>query len=103
MTRHRYSTPMPDSLRHLLRAGQHPARAVACPWCAAAEHRPCVMKTNQRQLPLPHPARISAWVRGVACCPLCQVEPGVECHLDGRPLPQGAVHPARETEAQETT
>jgi hypothetical protein len=103
MTRHRYSTPMPDSLRHLLRAGHHPARAVPCSWCGAAEHRPCVTKTSSRQLPQPHPQRVSAWARQAAVCPLCQVAPGTECHLDGRPLPQGDVHPARLAEAEVTT
>lgn len=45
----------------------------------------------------------NAAARAVACCPTCQVEPGTECHLDGRPLPQGDVHPARLAEAEVTT
>jgi hypothetical protein len=42
------------------------------------------------------------WARIVACCPTCQVEPGVPCHHDGIPLPDGAVHTRRYTEAEET-
>lgn len=103
MTRYRYSAPMPENLRHLLRAGQHPARAVACPWCDAAEHRPCRSQSRARLLPEPHPARVSAWARQSAVCPLCQVAPGTECHLDGRALPGGAVHPARLAEAREAS
>ncbi|MFD8088704.1 zinc finger domain-containing protein [Streptomyces malaysiensis] len=93
--------PMPDSIRHGLRAQQHPARSVACPHCGAKEHRPCTSRSKTRQMPQPHPSRISAWVRATAVCPECQVEPGVPCHLDGRELRDGAVHPRREVEARE--
>lgn len=96
------AAPMPESIRSLLRAKQHPARAVRCPHCGAAEHRPCVVRSNSRLLPQPHPARVTAWARATAVCPACQVEPGVPCHLDGRPFPDGHVHPQRETEARRT-
>ena len=103
MTR-RPAAEMPDSVRHFLRAKQHPARAVECPFCEAREHRPCTTKSKRRQItdtPV-HPARVSAWVRTTACCPVCQVEPGVPCHEAGRPLRGGDVHPRRQVEAEET-
>lgn len=55
----------------------------------------------QRRPPAtPEQARIAAWTVLVAVCPACQVEPGVPCHLDGRPL--DTPHPQRTTEAKET-
>jgi hypothetical protein len=42
------------------------------------------------------------WARTVACCPTCQVTPGVPCHRDGIALPDGAVHTARYQEAERT-
>lgn len=98
----RHGADMPDEIRHLMRARQHPARAVACPHCGAHEHRPCTTVSKRRLMPEPHPGRISAWVRSIACCPTCQVEPGVPCHWAGAPLHDGAVHPRREVEAKET-
>lgn len=95
------AAPMPDSIRHGLRAVQHPARAVVCPHCGAGERRPCMTISGRRRMPEPHPARVSEWVRATACCPVCQVEPGVPCHLDGRELRDGVVHPRREDEARE--
>ncbi|MFF4403664.1 hypothetical protein [Streptomyces sp. NPDC001404] len=95
----RYSAPMPEDLRHFMRAKHHPARSVDCPHCHAHEHQPCTTRSQRRRLPAPHPQRISAWARATACCPACQVEPGIECHLDGWPLHDGAVHPQRQTEA----
>lgn len=92
--------PMPDSVRHALRARQHPARAVRCPHCEAAPFRPCRVPVRAVVMALPHPARIAAWVQAVACCPACQVEPGVPCHESGRPLHDHAVHPQRTTEAE---
>jgi hypothetical protein len=103
MTR-RPAAEMPDTVRHFLRAKQHPARAVACPHCEAHEHRPCTTKSKRHliaDVPV-HPARVSAWVRATAVCPVCQVEPGVECHEAGRALHDGAVHPRRQVEAEET-
>ncbi|GCD38008.1 hypothetical protein OEIGOIKO_05818 [Streptomyces chrestomyceticus JCM 4735] len=94
--------PMPETIRHYLRARQHPARAVECPHCGAHPHRPCTTISGRRLLPEPHPQRVSAWVRAIACCPACQVEPGVPCHLDGRPLRNGEVHPQRAAEAAVT-
>lgn len=96
------AAPMPDSIRHLLRARQHPARSVECPHCGAHERRPCTTPSKRRLLTEPHPQRVSAWVRETACCPACQVEPGVPCRLDGRPLRNGDVHPQRAAEARET-
>ncbi|HCA85480.1 MAG TPA: hypothetical protein DEQ61_08305 [Streptomyces sp.] len=102
MTQRQPAAPMPDSIRHTLRAVQHPARAVACPHCGAHEHQPCRTRTGRRIPALPHPSRIAAWVRITACCPACQVEPGIECHEQGRALRDGGVHPRREIEARET-
>lgn len=96
------SSSMPESIRHILRAQQHPARAVACPHCGAGERRPCTTPSKRRVMTLPHPARISAWARVTACCPACQVEPGVSCHTEGRALLGGQVHPRRVAEARET-
>lgn len=97
MTKH--GAPMPDSLRTLFRARQHPARSVECPHCGAAANRPCRNQQRTRVMTDLHPRRISAWAVTVACCPACQVEPGVECHTEGRPLTYA--HPRREVEAQE--
>lgn len=99
MTR-RPAAPMPESVRHFMRAGQHPARSVACPHCAAAEHKPCVVRPSGRLLPDVHPKRRSAWAEQTACCPHCQVAPGTPCHLDGIPLQQ--VHARRYLKAEET-
>lgn len=96
------AAPMPEMIRHTLRAQQHPARTVRCPHCDAHEHRPCTTPSKRRLLTLPHPARISAWARATACCPACQVEPGVSCHNQGRALPGGQVHDRRVAEARET-
>lgn len=53
--------------------------------------------------------RIPQWLREAreqarttACCPRCQVTPGVPCHTDGIPLPDGQVHARRYQEAEET-
>ena len=96
----RYNAPMPDSIRHILRAKHHPARAVPCPHCGAAAHRPCVLKTRNRVLTEPHPQRVSEWAQTVACCPDCQVTPTVPCHENGRA--RATVHDCRYTEAEET-
>jgi hypothetical protein len=92
--------PMPDSIRHALRAKQHPARCVPCPHCGAGAHRPCVLRTNSRILPQPHPQRVSDWAEATACCPQCQVTPGVPCHEDGRA--RTTVHARRYQEAEAT-
>lgn len=99
MTR-RPSAPMPNSLRHFMRAGQHPARSVPCPHCHVAAHKPCRVPSSGRVLPQPHPQRMSAWAQTTACCPECQVTPTVPCHLNGRALP--TVHNRRYQEAKET-
>ncbi|WP_030024948.1 zinc finger domain-containing protein [Streptomyces monomycini] len=100
MTRRIPGAPMPDVVRHALRARQHPARAVECPHCGAHPHRLCTTISGRRRLPQPHPKRIAAWARTVACCPTCQVEPGAPCHRDGRQLPGGTVHARRYAEAE---
>ncbi|MFG3510215.1 hypothetical protein ACGF5F_32485 [Streptomyces sp. NPDC047821] len=99
MTR-RTSAPMPDTLRHFMRAGQHPARSVPCPHCGAAAHKPCRVRATDRTLPDVHPARRSDWARTVACCPHCQVEPTIACHDNGRP--RLTVHTRRYQEAEDT-
>ncbi|MEU9310911.1 hypothetical protein [Streptomyces sp. NPDC048256] len=96
----RYSAPMPDTLRHFMRAKQDPARAVACPHCSARAHRPCVLRKSGRLLTEPHPQRRSAWAEATACCPQCQVEPTVPCHEDGRA--RTTVHARRYQEAEAT-
>lgn len=92
--------PMPSDLRHFVRAKHHPARAVPCPHCGAHAHRPCVLRTSGRQLPQPHPQRVSAWAQTVACCPDCQVEPTTPCHDEGRA--RTTVHARRYQEAEAT-
>ena len=96
----RPNAPMPAELRHFMRAGQHPSRAVPCPHCGAAEHKPCRVMSSGRTLPDTHPARQAAWAEATACCPHCQVEPGAPCHTDGIPL-NDHVHARRYLEAQE--
>lgn len=96
------AAPMPDTIRHLLHARQHPARAVDCPHCGAHDRRPCTTISGRRRLSEPHPQRVTAWIRETACCPACQVEPGIPCHTDGWPLAGDDNHPQRETEAKET-
>ncbi|MFE7954412.1 hypothetical protein [Streptomyces sp. NPDC057413] len=96
----RPAAPMPDELRHFLRAQQHPARSVPCPHCGAHAHRPCVLRSSGRQLPQPHPQRVSDWARTTACCPECQVEAGAPCHDEGKA--RVTVHARRYQEAEET-
>ena len=91
----RYGAPAPDGIRHVLRAPHHPARAVECPHCGAHEHQPCTTISRRRRMADPHPGRITAWARTTSVCPVCQVEPGIECHLNGWPLAGGNVHPER--------
>ncbi|MFI5992430.1 hypothetical protein ACIBAC_11335 [Streptomyces sp. NPDC051362] len=92
--------PMPEALRHTMRAKQHPARSVPCPHCGAAVRRPCVLRTTGRSLPQPHPQRVSDWARATACCPDCQVTPEVPCHDEGRA--RNTVHARRYQEAEAT-
>ncbi|WP_405461539.1 hypothetical protein OG786_29135 [Streptomyces sp. NBC_00101] len=98
---HRYGqpAPMPDSIRQYMRGGQNPARAIACPRCGVAAHRPCRIPSRGVPLAQIHQQRIDAHTQTVACCPTCQVEPTIPCHANGRALDNGAVHPARHTEA----
>ena len=96
----RYTAPMPEELRHHMRAGAHPARSVPCGHCGAREHRPCTTPSKRRTLPQPHPRRVTDWARTTACCPACQVEPTVPCHDDGRE--RTTVHARRVQEAEET-
>ncbi|WP_075737499.1 zinc finger domain-containing protein [Streptomyces acidiscabies] len=99
MTR-RPSAPMPENLRHFMRAGEHPARAVPCSHCGAHAHRPCVLRSSGRRLPQPHPQRVSDWAQATACCPECQVTPTTPCHDDG--AFRGTVHARRYVEAEAT-
>jgi hypothetical protein len=94
-----YSAPMPENLRHFMRAKQHPARSVECPHCGAHAHRPCFLRSSGRLLPQPHPQRVSEWAQTSACCPECQVEPTVPCHDEGRA--RATVHNRRYQEAEE--
>lgn len=92
--------PMPESLRHQMRAKAHPARSVPCPRCGAAAHKPCQLRTRNRLLTEPHQQRVSEWAKTTACCPACQVEPGIDCHDEGRR--RFTVHDRRYQEAEET-
>lgn len=100
MTDRRYVAPMPPQLRTQLRADSHPARVVPCLHCGAKANRPCALRKSGRPLPDPHPQRVTEWARTTACCPECQVEPGVPCHDDG--IPRTTVHHRRYREAEET-
>ncbi|KMS79573.1 hypothetical protein ACH49_12155 [Streptomyces leeuwenhoekii] len=100
MSTRRPAAPMPEQIRHILRAQQHPARAVPCPHCGAAAHRPCIVRSRNRVLAQPHPQRTSAWAQTVACCPQCQVTPTVPCHENGRS--RDTVHTRRYQEAEAT-
>lgn len=98
MNRHS-AAPMPDSLRHFMRAGQHPARAFECPWCHAHAHKPCRIPAVARDAQQVHQQRMAAWAMATAVCTTCQVVPGTPCHVDGRALESGSVHAARYDEA----
>jgi hypothetical protein len=92
--------PMPEALRHWMRAKQDPARAVPCSHCGAAAHKPCRLRTTGRVLTEPHPQRRSDWAKTTACCPDCQVTPEVPCHDEGRA--RLTVHARRYQEAEAT-
>ncbi|MCX4849801.1 hypothetical protein [Streptomyces sp. NBC_00893] len=98
-TRYGATAPMPESLRHFMRAGHHPARSIPCPHCGVAVHRPCQVPSRGVPMAQVHQQRIDARARTVACCPTCQVTPTVPCHANGRALDDGAVHATRRTEA----
>jgi hypothetical protein len=99
--RPRYTAPMPDVLRHHMRAGAHPARSVPCGHCGARAHHSCVLRKSRREMSAPHPQRVTDWARTTACCPECQVEPGITCRTPAG-LPITAVHDRRVREAEET-
>lgn len=88
-----------DAVRRIVRARQHPARTVPCGHCGAHEHQPCTTRSGKRRLPQPHPGRVADWARATACCPACQVTPGIPCHDGGIERPDGAVHAERCAEA----
>jgi len=97
-----YGADVPDVVRHFVRAKHHPARAVACPHCGAHEHAPCTTVSKRRRLPDPPHRRGCPRGPGHDGVPVCQVEPGVECHLDGWALTGGAVHVERQALAEVT-
>ncbi|MFD8949416.1 hypothetical protein ACFV0B_11235 [Streptomyces xanthophaeus] len=91
------SAPMPASLR-AGRPARHPALAVRCPHCSAAEGARCTTISGRHTKTAPCPARLAAHATAVAVCPDCQVAPGTECRTDeGQPLHD--IHPARHIEA----
>lgn len=98
----RPGAPMPEELRHFIRARQHPACAIACPWCHARPHQGCTTPSKRHAQKDPHQQRMAAWTQLIACCPTCQVTPEVPCHTNGMALPNGAVHAARYQEAEAT-
>lgn len=98
-SRYGQTAPMPDSIRHFMRAGQHPARAIACPHCGATAHKPCRIPSRGVPMAKIHQQREAARAQLIACCTTCQVEPTVPCHTNGRALENGAVHAARYVEA----
>ncbi len=85
-----------------MRAGQHPARGVSCPWCGVRAHQPCQVPSSGKASPVVHQQRMAAWAQLTAVCVTCQVEPTVPCHADGWALKDGAVHAARYAEAEVT-
>ncbi|MEU2339950.1 hypothetical protein ABZ608_41565 [Streptomyces sp. NPDC013172] len=99
---HHQGAPMPATLRHAFRARAHPARSVPCPHepCHARAHQACRVAVNGRLLKDVHPARKNRWALTTACCPECQVQPGIPCHDDG--IPRHEVHDRRIQEAKET-
>lgn len=74
--------------------------AVTCPWCQAPVGQQCKRRTNSRDRTSwhrrnePHPTRVDAVVIALACCPACQVTPGVPCRTEDNQLHPG-VHPQR--------
>ncbi|MFB6805420.1 hypothetical protein [Streptomyces sp. NPDC056387] len=93
------SAPMPAALR-AGRTAPHPARAIRCTHCGAAEGARCTTRSGRITKTKPCPARLTAHAIAVAVCPTCQVLPGTECRTpDGR---QHDIHPARLTEAEGT-
>lgn len=96
------AAPMPESLRHFMRAGHHPARGIACPWCRVGAHKPCQVPSNGKQPNQVHQQRMGAWAQLVAVCTTCQVAPTVPCHADGQVLADNSVHASRYAEAEVT-
>lgn len=94
----RYTAPMPPELRHQMRSGSHPARAMPCPHCGAKQHQPCILRKSGRILADPHPQRVNTWAQQTACCPECQVTPGTPCHDEG--WARATVHHRRYQEAE---
>lgn len=90
--------PMPAAIRATFQAAHHPARGIGCPRCAALVDRPC-RSPKRVQMDEPHPSRIAAWSILLASCTACQVQPGVPCHLGGRPFTDH-VHTERIAEAR---
>ncbi|MEW2300244.1 hypothetical protein AB0958_09715 [Streptomyces sp. NPDC006655] len=99
---HHQGAPMPASIRHAFRARAHPARSIPCPHepCHARAHQSCRVAVNGRVLTKPHASRISKWAVTTACCPECQVQPGIPCHDNG--IARAAAHPRRIQEAEVT-
>lgn len=102
MTDRPRSAPMPAALRQG-RPPRHPALAVRCPHCAAAENVRCTTISGRHTKTAPCPARLAAHATATAVCPTCQVTPGTPCHDDGIQRPDSSpVHNRRYEEAQET-
>ncbi|MFJ2110561.1 hypothetical protein ACIOEX_01310 [Streptomyces sp. NPDC087850] len=59
-----------------------------------------MVPSSRRRTEQVHQQRMAAWAQLRACCPTCQVEPAMPCHLDGWPLENGAVHARRYEEAE---
>lgn len=101
MTDRPRSAPMPAALR-AGRPPRHPALAVRCPHCGAAEGARCTTISGRITKPAPCPGRLAAHATATAVCPTCQVAPGTPCHDGGIQRPDSSpVHDRRYKEAQE--
>lgn len=79
-----------------------PQLSVGCPWCSAGPGQRCATKKGRALRSPIHPARLAWWAVRTACCPACQVEPGIPCRDENGEQLAGA-HPQREVEALKTT
>ncbi|MFE9844741.1 zinc finger domain-containing protein [Streptomyces goshikiensis] len=102
MTDRLRSAPMPATLR-AGRPPRHPAFAVRCPHCSAAEGARCTTRSGRHTKTGPCPARLADHATATAVCPTCQTAPGTPCHDNGIQRPDSSpVHNRRYEEAGDT-